>query len=433
MKTKIEQIRLSRIIALNRLITVEKLKTFQLNDFKDPAIYQMILETIADPQFDFELQFAANFLFALKEALESYDKDLKQNEVKLYKGYQEIINYLEYLTLPLVAADQIEKLFSQFLMFAYEWGVDIESKILFLFTYFDFDSERISKVQQPALRGLKNNKEKLGDKEIKVDNIIVSSYISNWLKDYDYFSGGLTSQRILEEIAYLNQSFNVRTLDNNQKEILRQLIRIYNILRFPVLITNRRVITTGHHLPKVLSTGSREINNLVTSSSKFKSTEEQIIEAYQSDINRRKLIDKAEEKLVSEFGDNISQLRAEFFVAVQKKNVARTVACLRLMAQKDDFEKFLREDIKLNRFLAAAWAKQFGQEFASEFNQDPGQLKFIRQFLRYVLQERLGLEQNEAARIGLQIGNILVGRGKKGYNKMAYFEVKSQGFKWFEG
>jgi hypothetical protein len=162
------------------------------------------------------------------------------------------------------------------------------------------------------------------------------------------------------------------------------------------------------------------------------SIEQAVLTAYQGDVKQQQAIARVQEKLEKKFRDDMARIREEFFSAVQKKNINKTVATLRILAENQDLENFLREDTKLNKFLTTIWAKQYGQDLVEEFNQKPDQLKFVRLFLQYVLQDRLGMSSNDAARVGLQIGNIFVGLGKKGYNKMAYFEVKEKSFKWFE-
>ena len=129
---------------------------------------------------------------------------------------------------------------------------------------------------------------------------------------------------------------------------------------------------------------------------------------------------------------DLAKLRQEFFAAVQKKNVNRTIACLRLLTEKNDLENFLRQDEKLRQFLLVTWEKQYGADFAAQFRQNPTQIKFVRLFLRYILEERLTMPASEAARVGLQLANIFVKAGKKSYNKMAYFDVVSKEFRWFE-
>ena len=138
------------------------------------------------------------------------------------------------------------------------------------------------------------------------------------------------------------------------------------------------------------------------------------------------------EKLSKRFNNDAAKLREEFFKTVQNKNTNQTIAILRILAQNKELENFLKDDAKLNKFLSAVWEKQFGKDFVSQFQKQPDQIKFVKQFLRYVLEERLGMTASDAARVGLQIGNIFVSSGKKGYNKMAYFDVASKGFKWLE-
>ena len=159
---------------------------------------------------------------------------------------------------------------------------------------------------------------------------------------------------------------------------------------------------------------------------------EEILLAYRGDSRQHSVILKEEKKISDKFGSDIASLRAEFYRAVQAKNLNRTIALLRLLTQEDELTKFLVEDKKLNTFLAATWQKQYGPELAEEFKKNPTDISFVRLFLQYILQQRLGLPSGDAARFGLQIGNIFVSLGKKEYNKMAYFDVKSKSFKWFE-
>jgi len=159
--------------------------------------------------------------------------------------------------------------------------------------------------------------------------------------------------------------------------------------------------------------------------------EQEILDAYRGDTKMEKRIAKEEAKMAKKFKDDVGRLRQEFFAAVQKKKVEKTVAILRLMTRQDDIAKFIQEDTKLNKFLSAIWEKQYGAELAEEFKQKPDDLKFIRLFLQYVLQDRLGLSRSDAARIGLQLSNLFVSLGKKEYNKMAYFDIKNKIFDWF--
>ncbi|MDX9892785.1 MAG: hypothetical protein RB292_00010 [Patescibacteria group bacterium] len=160
--------------------------------------------------------------------------------------------------------------------------------------------------------------------------------------------------------------------------------------------------------------------------------EQEVLLAYQGDLDQQRLINKEIEKLNKKFGNNPAVLRSEFFKAVQKKDVVKTISLLRVLAQLGDLENFLAMDEKLNKFLKVVWAKQFGPELAAKFENHPAQVEFVRLFLRYVLEQRLNMSEAQAARIGQQIGNIFVSLGKKSYNKMAYFDVKAKEFKWFE-
>ena len=428
METQIDQIRLKRKIAADWLVTADQLKVFTLADFKNPQTYRRLLETVADPQFNAELALAGNFLMTLTNALKPFDNILRQESPALYQDYQKIITYLQFLALPADSADELEKIFAANILFAFDWGVAIEDQIIFVFSYFALQTDAIAKIQIPALRGLKTNKEKLGSKDIMVDNKPLPPYISHWLKDYDYFSGGFASERVIEEVAYLNQSANVRLLNTDEKEILRQVIRVYNLLRFPVLAPRAEARATGHRLPDALKPVGERIQADVAGE---RETAQAILAAYQGDSRQAEAIKQAEDKLKKVVGTDSAKIRDEFFSAVQLKNAGKTIACLRLLAQGKDLAEFIKTDTRLNKFLASVWQKKYGEAFVKEFLADPAKPKFVRAFLQYVLQERLAILEADAARIGLQLGNILVSQGKNEYGKMAFFDLQDKKFKWF--
>lgn len=160
--------------------------------------------------------------------------------------------------------------------------------------------------------------------------------------------------------------------------------------------------------------------------------EAEVLAAYQGDKKLQKAIAKEIKKLDKKFGSDKEGLRTEFFQTTQKGNINRTVGALMLMTQNDDLLDFISEDPKLNKFLTAIWEKQYGADLVADFKINPTDVKYVKMFLQYVLEQRLHIDEDDAARVGLQIGNAFAGLGKKSYNKMAYFDVVSKEFHWFE-
>jgi len=238
-----------------------------------------------------------------------------------------------------------------------------------------------------------------------------------------------------------------QSLAQSDKDKLKNLLNLYDfintsallpegyaedhIIKWPdgafSLLDDGNVISWGHG-EKVLS-----VHSVVEKDSQIDlSMTKEISVAYQGDPRQAKAIDKEQKKLVGKFNDNLVALRQEFFSVVQKKDINKTIAILKILAEKNDLRKFIAEDEKLHKFLALTWEKQYGPDIVKDFEANPADLKFIRLFLQYVLQERLNMSVSNAARVGLQIANIFVNLGQKEYNKMAYFDVKTKEFYWFE-
>jgi len=339
---------------------------------------------------------------------------------------------LGWLALPFLPDSAVENLFKADLLRALSLEIDVLAKIktFFSFSYGNFNL--LEQQRRLMISALKINEELIGDRAIKISDVgeEVAPAIKNWLKDYDQSSNVNQRSRRLNLVEYINTNNNVRQLSAEQKETLRRVLQVYDFVRF--LNQLESVSETGHKIPAekvtVLDRG------LASASVEDESSKEQqeIFQAYQGNEKQAKEISREQAKLAKKISGKVDQLPAIFYQAVQTKNVAVTIAVLLLMAETDTLGSFLKTDEKLRQFLSLTWEKQYGKATAEAFNRNPNQPKFVRLFLQYVLQQRLGLDGSEAARLGLHVGSAFVRTGKKGYNTLAYFDVKSKQFRWFE-
>ncbi len=359
------------------------------------------------------------------------DKVNKQINPLLIKEYEDQITLLNFIDLADLSDQEIERLFRSKVVFAIKNSVDIlrEAKNYIL----NYNNKEIGiNFVNLVMKAMGYNQEKIGnlDLNIKEEKKSVEPTVTNWLRSYNKFFSSGQKRSPLEEGEYLLKDRNVNLLSREDRKILIKLIQLYDFLRFPDQfaegpIGSKKLKIKTLKLPRETKSDAPVLGEVGSS------IEKEILAAYQGDLRQQKAIIKEQEKLQNKFKNDSAKLRAEFFTAVQNKNANRTIAILRILAQQKDLENFLREDAKLGKFLVAIWAKRYGQEFAAEFSKNPAQPKFVRLFLQYVLEERLSLATSDAARIGLQIGNIFVSLGKKGYNKMAYFDVGKKEFVWF--
>lgn len=398
--------------------------------------------------WDNDIETAWKLREKLLKLLSSAGNTLPQH---LYKYYDEQITLLSYVVIPRMQIKEIEVLFRNSLLLAIKNEVDVIQSVKSYYLYYQ-DPEHGYSLATSILRVLGLNREILGNNNITIDEegSDLPPTVANWLKLYNSQFSLSGARGILEEGQFLQSNKEVLKLNTENKKVLSKLIRFYDFLRFPQEFANKDVTvnearkteaTLGDKVAKLsdLAEATQQSNDKEIESisekvdSKNLSPEEQeILDAYKGDPKQAKAIMKEAKKINSKFGGDIPRLRAEFFAAVQKKNVNRTIALLRILTQKHELENFIAKDEKLNKFLTNIWQKQYGDDFIREFSKKPDQLKFTKIFLRYILEQRLGLSSSDAARIGLQIANVFVSSGKKSYNKMAYFDVKTKTFKWID-
>jgi len=319
--------------------------------------------------------------------------------------------------------------------------------------------EERDKFKEEIRQALLGNTQVITSKKIERNEKSYQPTIHNWLVDYTSVVGvGKINPVAVNNYFVTNK--NCQNLTNYERGIVRELVNFYERLKRssfePEGLEEDAVIIDENNEIVIFSDGRFEKLNpkieelskqledesapqspaekkTVASSAGVASEQgKEILAAYQGDEKQKRNLARAEKKITKKFKDDISKLRAEFFKSVQAKDVSKTIVILRVLAQKQDLEKFLKEDERLFKFLSVTWEKQYGHELAAEFQKNPGQLKFVRLFLQYVLQQRLAIPRSDAARIGMQIGNIMSGFGKQEYKKMAYFEVSSKTFNWFE-
>lgn len=159
---------------------------------------------------------------------------------------------------------------------------------------------------------------------------------------------------------------------------------------------------------------------------------QQIMAAYQWAVAFEQSVVQEVAGLKQAAGSGSDKLRAAFFAAVQAKQVPRTIAALRLMAEQGEFERMLADDARLRRHLLAAWPDLYGATAAVQFGEHPTTRQSVRLFIQYVLQERLGISEPEAARMGAQLGNLFRQHGHPELGALAYYDVAEGKFRWME-
>ena len=294
-------------------------------------------------------------------------------------------------------------------------------------------------------KGLNNNEEKFGDEKIKdSEGKIVNNTIKNWLVEYNRFTSKKKGRGAVERGNFIANNKNAKKLTEEQKQFLSKLFLLYDFIRLPYGKKDYNIergemgFQESHdQRPDINEMAGAEEETIAPIETNVKKVEkqptiaEEIQTAYQGDSLFQQQIEKEEKSISQKVGNDNQKLRDEFFRAVQLRNKARTIACFIQLVKFIDIEKFLAEDQRLKKFLAVTWNQKHGKVFADEFEKDPAQAKYIKAFVRYVLEDRLEMAESESARVAAKLANLFKKQGQEKYAKIAYFDMKDKKFKFF--
>lgn len=424
-------------------------------DFIDQKIFEEIKKQASGVVFEDDVSRALMFVRNFSSITSKKGNQQLDNAPEIAKKYESIILSLRAVALASLSEKEVIDFFEKDIqeVLVVE-DLDILEKVKFRVIVFSDFSYR-DKFKRKLREALYRNKKIIGSGQILLDKQKVRPTVVNWLKKYAQLAGPKPANKIVQN-QFLTLDSDVLKLTDKNKKALRSLVYLFEYLKTssmtPEGLEDPVLFNIGGKL-KVLKQGNFEDVKLPSSAvldfdqvdddnSKSilggKSEQEnlvmkkEILEAYQGNNKLQKAIAKEIKKLDKKFGSDKEALRAEFFQTTQKGNANRTVGALMLMTQNNELLEFIGEDPKLNKFLSAIWEKQYGADLVADFKINPTNIKYVKMFLQYVLEQRLKMDENDAARVGLQIGNAFAALGKKSYNKMAYFDVKTKEFNWFE-
>ncbi|XOU94422.1 MAG: hypothetical protein ACNFW9_06365 [Candidatus Kerfeldbacteria bacterium] len=350
---------------------------------------------------------------------------------ELTDQYKIVVNKLKYICLSILPERKVAYLFENSLISGIELEIDIFGKLDVLFNLLR-DRETGFETHRLLARNIGNNNEKLGNSKIKVsnENKLSNPTLANWIRD---FSSTLTNNEIpsyLEEAEYINSNSNVKSLSVSEKESLKNILRLYNYLRFPVRKEDK-VIETGHHVGKdELKLPNDDKPDKTYSGNPLEILKEKYNEYRRARWNILRLED---EILVATKGD-IELIKKELASAARLSQQDRLIACTKILARQDSLAEALGN--------SPAWVNALGENIISKYTRtnEPSdisvvvsQLKdnvsapaVISEFLQYLLIDKLGMSDSDSALVAIDIGQLL----GENYQIMVFGNQENGSFEW---
>src|SRR3989344_4439759 len=150
--------------------------------------------------------------------------------LELYKKYEQMAVILKFVALVTLDENNLLKLFQFHLLDALNGRIDINDRLtgrMYLLPETAFANET-----NRMIEALKQNKQRLGSQPIvlKEDSEPTAPMVKYWLSDYDRYFGP-EKQTTMEQEQYLSHNPNVALLTPLEKNVLRQILQLYDNLK----------------------------------------------------------------------------------------------------------------------------------------------------------------------------------------------------------
>ncbi len=216
---------------------LRELKTLDVVALSDPKTIAALDASVRQVVREFEPGAARDFLRGLEEAIARFP-EFERTTPAAFQAYQEMILRLKFSAFTFLTDNDIDELFSAHILFALRNDIDVRT-LLYLRLSFYEDGLEHGAMRRRYIQRFHENMERLGSAPLTMKESSDSEepFVSNWLRDYDQFFESFRIRSGFEQASYLSQSANVKKLNENEKEILAKLLRLYDFMRFPIMQT----------------------------------------------------------------------------------------------------------------------------------------------------------------------------------------------------
>lgn len=447
----------------------------------DPRLIQAHWERLKLVISEDRVREAMNFSDNIRDALEE-SSDIRPDS-PVYGEYQKMIVWAQFAQFSQLTDEEAVALVrdhyvDQFDIPEYDFVHKVNQKLYrFPLDFRDAYKARLRDALEANSQILTSNFLEVQDKKEK-------PIVSMWLKDYRAYAG-LEPASAIKINEYLSSSVHAKALSDHDRTRLRQLINLYekfkrSSLTFegvedPIIYAdekgNRYMLSEGaisrlpdpdpndkavafyrayHHIsaPVVpvrasapasvpapdsasISAESHAADKAVQPNAPLNPVQK-LKALYQDAIKKQKAIASLEAEIFGATKGRLKPLKDALYQSIVLKNTDRAIASIFLLAKSGLMHELLRGDKRFYNLLEPYLEKNFSLQIAREFKEFPHTPAFMNALLHVILRGALELDDNFAAVLGLEIGEISFANGYFEYYGMTYGNVKTGKFEWHE-
>jgi len=287
--------------------------------------------------------------------------------------------------------------------------------------------------QTSFLQKLVNNQEILTQDKIQVNNQTVDPTIGNWLKDFIAIVGVEGTVSSIKKAKYMAESQNAKKLDREEGQLLDMTLDLYVAIRnffYDVQRKNVEDIAIFPFTDKDVADIEASVKEHEKVAKEKAPPPKDIFELYVGSPEEQKRIEMMKEKMIEATNGDLKKISDELEVGFLKKDKIKTIASLMILVEQGGFIKLLIEDIRYRDYLTSYLNRIGKANLVNDFVVNPAQPQFVVYILKYILQERLELTEEEAARIATHFDTHYTRRGEEKFSRLAFYDMAEKKFKW---
>jgi len=426
-------------------------KKITTDSLAQPGFLERVGATIQILKKDSDIGELHDIVIALEKALSSQKFEAEYPE--LYVNYHSILLQGKYYCFSFISQKEVFELINKHLLLAFQLGIDLLDISRQRFNiYYDDDSDQIERFN--ILKALIGNSEKLGSGYIERADKRGNEqpWIKNWIFDFMRSSPTNKSLSNVDEISYINQSQNVKKLKPQERDFLLKTLRFYDFLHFPgatmgveptehrvekrepigrvypekiVALTEKPIsrmpVTEKSEEPRVTAVPSAPVTTVSRLPEEPISSKQSLIEAFQSYESFHNEFLRVEDQIMTKTQGDINKIKRELSNAALGGDKNTLVACLKILARSGSLQTVLADHAAWFAAIAESMRKKYTTSYGQGvFEQtignaklNPGNPALLSEFLQYLLKERLGMNENDSALVGLEIGQMLFGDNQR--------------------
>lgn len=359
------------------------------------------------------------------EKFPSFEREAPQE----YQHYQELWLRLQFASFNSLKDDEVEGLLEEHLLFALKNNINLKKFFYIRFVAYEDGLSR-GAMRKHYIQLIHGNKEQIGSQDIaiKEEFKMQPPIIKNWLRDYDQFFEAFRLRSGFEQATYISQNSNVKKLDEDEREVLTRLLQVYDFLRFPTVQDDVGIPGVS---PRASVDALKKQTSIISKQSAKTPKDYDIEERVELAIGKeKKIFESSLSGDIQKFQNLLFSQLFSISPMSPRPDKVKIIALLYHLAEKARLSDLLSEDNRFKEKFAAFLKEQGHQGDLNNLKINPKDPLVAGHFLKFLLEDRLGLGTDEAAKYGAKLGNLLKKAGKPEYFGMAYYDMGEKRFKW---